>query len=45
MTADIQDWLPLDYVPQQAALWNSKARFVFQCEHPVGSRRFGGDVP
>ena len=25
---DLKDWLPLDYVPQQAALWHSKARFV-----------------
>ena len=28
MSIDLKDWLPLDYVPQQAALWNSKARFV-----------------
>ena len=28
MPIDLKDWLPLDYVPQQAALWNSPARFV-----------------
>ena len=28
MSIDLKDWLPLDYVPQQAALWNSPARFV-----------------
>ena len=25
---DLKDWLPLDYVPKQAELWHSKARFV-----------------
>ena len=25
---NLKDWLPLDYVPQQAALWHTKARFV-----------------
>jgi hypothetical protein len=25
---DLKDWLPLDYVPQQAKLWHTKARFV-----------------
>ena len=28
MSIDLKDWLSLDYVPQQAALWNSPARFV-----------------
>jgi len=27
-TPDFKDWLPLDYVPQQAELWNTNARFV-----------------
>ena len=25
---DIKDWMPLDYVPEQAKLWNTSARFV-----------------
>ena len=28
MTIDLKDWIPLDYVPQQSALWHTKARFV-----------------
>jgi hypothetical protein len=28
MLIDLKDWLPLDYVSQQAELWHSKARFV-----------------
>ena len=25
---DLKDWMPLNYVPEQARLWNGKARFV-----------------
>ena len=25
---DLKDWLPLGYVPKQAELWNTAARFV-----------------
>ena len=25
---DLKDWMPLDYVPEQARLWNTTARFV-----------------
>lgn len=28
MPQDLKDWFPLDYVPEQAKLWNTKARFV-----------------